>query len=131
MKRIVWIVSAVVVVAWTLGALLTAELVEWAAGALSAGGAADIGRAVLGWPVPAWLSAWADPAWIEAGRDGMARLLQSMSDALPFVGSALGWMTPVVWTIWALGTVLVLAIAGVCHMLAGRRRRGPGPLRTV
>jgi hypothetical protein len=129
MKRVVWIVAAVVVAAWTLGAVLTAGLVGWAAQALSSGSAADLGRAVLGWPVPAWLAVWADPAWIEAARDGVARFLQSMSDSLPFVGSALGWMTPVVWTIWGLGIVLVLTVAGVVHMLAGRRR--PGPLRTV
>ena len=68
MKRAVWIVCAVVAVAWTLGAVLTAELVGWAAEALGSGGAADLGRALLGSPVPAWLSVWADPAWIEAGR---------------------------------------------------------------
>ena len=131
MKRAVWIVCAVVAVAWTLGAVLTAELVGWAAEALGSGGAADLGRALLGSPVPAWLSVWADPAWIEAGRVGAARLLQSISDSLPYVGSALGWMTPVVWTIWGLGIVLVLTVAGVVHTLAGRRRRRPGPLRTV
>jgi hypothetical protein len=126
MKVAVWIAFGLLAAAWTGGAMLSAELIEWGAAALAAGGAADAARSAAQWPMPAWLAPWVDPAWIEAAGHAMASWLAAAGGSLPLLGSALGWMLPVVWTVWGLGIVLMAVLAGVAHLLLSRAR---GPMR--
>lgn len=120
MKVAIWSVFGVLAVFWTAGAWVTAELTRAAAQVLASGAAVDLGQAVANWPVPSWLSLWADPAWIQFVQGVTLWSVESLGGSLPFVGSALGWLVPLVWIAWAAGAAVLLGIAGLAHWLSGR-----------
>jgi hypothetical protein len=119
-KIVVWASCAVLAALWTLGALVTVELAQWAAQLLASGGAAEIGRSAAQWPVPPWIALWLDPAWVQAGQSALLWSLDALNSALPFVGSAMGWVTPLVWIFWGAGLMGLLLLAGVAHFLLAR-----------
>jgi hypothetical protein len=123
MKVAVWIAFGLLAAAWTGGAMLSAELIEWAAAALAAGGTAEPAWSAAQWPMPGWLAPWVDLAWIEAARHALASWLAAAAGSLPLLGSALGWMLPVVWAVWGLGVVLMAVLAGAAHLLLTQARR--------
>lgn len=123
MKVVVWVLFSLVALVWTGGAWLTVELVQWVAHGLASGGAADLGRAVAEWPLPAWLSAWlGEPGWIYTLQDQVAAAMKLLAGVLPWAGSVVGWLVPLVWTVWGLGLLLMLALAGGVHLLVVRYR---------
>lgn len=121
MKAVVWILFSLFALVWTGGAWLTVELVQWVAHGLASGGAADLGKAVAEWPIPAWLSAWlGEPGWIYALQDQVAAAMKLLAGVLPWAGSVVGWLVPLVWTVWGLVLLLMLALAGGLHLLVVR-----------
>jgi len=126
MKLVLWATFAVLAALWTLGALLVVELVQWSAQAMASGAAAELGRSAAQWPLPAWLAAWLDPTAIRATQDILVTGFEALRGALPAIGSTLGWLVPLVWIAWAIGMVLLLAIAcGAQWFLAHRQRLWP------
>lgn len=121
MKIVVWVLFSLFALVWTGGAWLTVELVQWVAHGLASGGAADLGKAVAEWPIPAWLSAWlGEPGWIYALQDQVAAAMKLLAGVLPWAGSVVGWLVPLVWTVWGLVLLLMLALAGGLHLLVVR-----------
>jgi hypothetical protein len=120
MKIVVWAVFAVLAGLWTLCAVVTVELAQWAAQLLASGGAADLGRSAAQWPVPPWIALWLDPAWIQAAQSALLWSLDALVGVLPFVSSAMGWVAPLVWFTWGAGLVLLLVTAVVGHWLVAR-----------
>lgn len=129
MKIAIWAVVGVVIGLWTAGAFVVAEATQWAARHVASGAAQDLGRVAAQWPAPAWLAFWVDPQWIASIQATALWTLDALSDAVPFVESALGWLVPLVWALWALGTIVLIALAGLGHWLAGcaaaALRKGP------
>jgi hypothetical protein len=119
MKAAVWIAFGLLAALWTGGALLAAELAAWSAALLASGEAVELGRTVAQWPVPACVALWVDPAWVQAGLQALAWGLELLRDSLPLVGSAVGWLVPVVWVLWGLGLLLMVLLAGAAHLLLG------------
>ncbi len=122
MKTALWIVTGLLAAAWTAGALLSAELVEWAGRLLASGQATDLAGAAARWPVPAWAALWVDAPMIEAFRQALLWTLDALGGLLPALGAASGWLVVVVWVLWGVGAMLLLAIAGTVHLLLGRAR---------
>lgn len=123
MKIAVWIVFAFLSALWTGGALLVIALSEWAAQLLGSGDAATVGAAAAQWPVPAWVSLWLDPASIKLAQEAVLWALTAGRDVLPMLGSAMGWLEPLIWLIWLLGMVIMLVLAVAGHLLLGRLPR--------
>lgn len=123
MKIAVWIVFGVMAALWTGGALLTSELAQWTAQALASGEAASLGRDVAQWPLPRWIGLWVDPAAVQAAQEMLLWAVETLDRSLPWVGSALGWLAPLVWVLWGLGLVAMLVLAGGAHLLLGRLGR--------
>jgi len=123
MKIAVWAVFLLLIVFWTGGTLLLTELTEWGARQFASGDAAALGEVIAKWPVPGWVSVWVDAAWIQAAQGGLTWALQTLHGVLPWLGSAVGWIVPLVWMLWALGVVLVLILASGAHLLLGRLQR--------
>lgn len=121
-RAAVWIVFVVLAAVWTVAALLATELAQWLAQAVASGRAADLGQSAAQWPIPAWLGAWVDPALIAWIQDGVLWSIEALRGAGPTVGAAIGWLVPLVWLAWGLGFALLLLLAGVGHLLAGRLR---------
>lgn len=123
MKIIVWTAFGAMAVVWTLGALIVVELVQWGAQFIASGAATELGRSAAQWPGPAWLTLWLDPAVIKAMQEGMLTGIEAFRSALPWIGSAVGWLVPLVWISWGIGVALLLAMAGGAHWLASRGKR--------
>ena len=118
MKILIWAVFGVLAVLWTLGALIVVELVQWSAQVIASGAAVELGRSAAQWPAPAWLASWLDPVTIKAAQQGMQAGFEAFRSALPWVGSAVGWLVPLVWISWGIGVALLLAMTGGAHWLA-------------
>jgi hypothetical protein len=123
MKIIIWAVFGVLVVAWTLGALIVAELAQWGAQFIASGAATELGRSAAQWPAPAWLALWLDPVAIRSVQEGLQTGFEAFRGALPWIGSAVGWLVPVAWISWGIGVALLLAMTGGAHWLASRNTR--------
>ncbi len=124
MKIIVSVVFGVLVVLWTLCALIVVELVQWSAQIIASGAAVELGRSAAQWPTPAWLALWLDPAVIKAAQEGLLTGFDAFRSTLPWVGSAVGWLVPLVWISWGIGVALLLVMAGGTCWLASRDTRG-------
>ena len=120
MKILIWAAFGLLAVLWTLGALIVVELVQWSAQVIASGAAVELGRSAAQWPAPAWLAAWLDPAAIKAAQAGLLTGFEAFRSALPWVGSAVGWLEPLVWIAWGLGGTLLLAMTGGAHWSASR-----------
>lgn len=120
MKLAIWGVFGLLAGLWTAGAFIVSELTQWASQLVASGAAHDLGQAAARWPVPSWLAFWVDPAWIQTLQAMTLWTLDALSDAIPFIGSALGWLVPLVWLVWGLGALALLATAGLVHWLSGR-----------
>lgn len=118
MKSLVWIVAVVLGLMWTVFAAVLASLAGWLGA--NAGDMAGWTGQIAQWPAPEWLALWVGPellAWI---RSAATSLIGWGSAALPALGSLLQWVAPLVWVVWALGIVCLLALAGGAHYAVGR-----------
>jgi len=120
MKIAVWIVFALLAALWTGAALLFVTVSEWAAGLLASGQAEQLGTAAATMPLPPALALWIDSATVKLAQEGVLWLLNSARDVLPLLGSAMGWLEPVIWLLWLFGLVVMLVLAGAAHLLLGR-----------
>ena len=120
MKVLIWAAFGVLAALWSLGALIVVELVQWSAQVIASGAAVELGRSAAPWPAPAWLASWLDPAAIKATQEGLLTGFEAFRSALPWVGSTLGWLVPLVWISWGIGIALLLAMTGGAHWLASR-----------
>ena len=132
MKIALWIAFVVLALLWTGGAAVVAQLVAWSASGLAAGGAAQVGGTVASAAIPAWLATWVDATAWTAIQQSVAGALAAVSGSLPMLGTAVGWLVPLVWTIWGVGLVVLLVLTVLGHWLIGRsngrRPSGPSPL---
>ncbi len=120
MRIAVWTLFLLVLALWTGGTLLLAELTAWGARQFASGEAASLGQAAAQWPVPGWMSVWVDTAWIETAQGSLTWALQALDGTLPLLGSAVGWIVPFIWVLWALGVVVMLLLASGAHFMLGR-----------
>jgi len=120
MKMTLWATFGVLAVLWTLGALILVELAQWGAQVIASGAAVELGRSAAQWPAPAWLAVWLDPAAIKLAQESLLAGFEAFRSALPWVGSAVGWLVPLVWISWGIGVALLLAMAGGATWLTSR-----------
>ncbi len=123
MKSVVWIVTVLLALLWTVGAAVLASLTGWLAA--NAGDMAGWTGQVALWPVPEWLALWVGPELLVWLRSAATGLIGWGSAALPAFGSLLQWLAPLVWVVWALGMVCLLAWAGGAHYAVSRAFRRP------
>lgn len=129
MKIAVWIVWAVLTALWTLGAFATVELTQWVVQCLASDEARELGQAVGSWPVPPWLERWMDPASIARLQALVQWLVETARAGLPVLGSALGWLVPLVWVVWGFGVLMLVAVAGAVHYFISRVVQRPSRAR--
>lgn len=131
MSVLIWIVAAVLLALWTGLTALTVALLDAAAGVLGGGGTLDWAALVTSWSVPTWLLPWIDAGWLQSVQMTMVGVLEGLQGAWPALGQILvSWGVPLVWTLWGLGAVLLLALAGGLHVLVRASRRATTALST-
>lgn len=121
MKSLVWILTGVLALMWTVSAAVLASLTGWLAA--NAGDMAGWTGQIAQWPVPEWLALWITPELLAWTRDAATGLIGWGWAALPALGSLLKWLSPLIWVVWALGIVCLLALAGGVHYAVGRAFR--------
>lgn len=118
MKIVVWIATVVLALVWTVTAAVMASLTGWLAA--NAGDVANWSGQLAQWPVPEWLALWFGPEMLAWMRSAATSLIGWGSAAIPVLGSLLQWLAPLVWVVWALGMVCLLALAGGAHYAVKR-----------
>lgn len=119
-KWLLWGGFGVLALLWTAGSYVTAAVTRWGAQALADGRLDSAGRMLAQtWPLPEALAPWLDPAMLQALQQMVLSSLDALRDALPFMGTAMGWLVPLIWAAWGLGMLLMLALAGSAHWLLG------------
>lgn len=74
-------------------------------------------------PFPDWIAAWIPPDLVLALKATTASALpwvESALNALPSVGS---WLSPLAWTVWGIGFVILAVGAALLHALISMSRR--------
>ena len=120
MKMLVWVLFAVVMAVWTGFVALSAGMVDWLLSAVAAGQISDAAQAMSKWPVPAWVSLWIDVSLLESLQATWLQAVQWLSDVLPSAGALTGWVVPLLWVVWGVVGICMLAAAGGGHWLLGR-----------
>ncbi|RYF15108.1 MAG: hypothetical protein EOO30_15755 [Comamonadaceae bacterium] len=127
MITVTWAVFAVLALLWTGGAAMAAALAGWTAQAIADGTAVGAAREIAAVPVPQWMALWMDTAFVEALQSALSWAVEAGRHALPFVGTAAGWLVPMVWIAWAIGLAFLLAAAATAHLLVRRFRPARRP----
>ncbi len=125
MKIVIWLTGGLLTALWTGLALASAALVKFMGKAASSASGNAVGNWVAELDLPAWLSVWVDVGTLQLLINAAAELLRRLNDWGPGLADALSWLVPVIWTVWALGMLLLLALAVGLHLLVGRRPPGP------
>jgi len=120
MKAWIWGVLGFLSLLWTAVAWLLATLSASAGQWISSGQAKTLGQQAGALPLPDWLALFVDTAQLQQLREALLWLLEAGGGSLPFLGSAVGWLEPLVWVVWALGLCLMLGLGALAHVMVGR-----------
>ena len=124
MKLGLWLLTALVLLIWTGGMALLAQLLPWLAVQLPQLAGALPPLDTLPWPT--WLSPWVDAAWLQAMQSLLSAGLQwlaPLASMWPSMDGVASLLSVALWLLWGLGLVLLLGLAVTAHVLLGRRQR--------
>lgn len=110
--------------------LVSAELTGWLATAVASGQAGDAINNVGRWPVPAWLALWVDPAWVLGLQAAWVQVMGWLGQSGPALGSVVSWLIPLMWVVWGVVLLMMLAATVAGHFLLGKFTR-PGGMNRV
>jgi hypothetical protein len=130
MKTALWIVFALLAALWTGTALVSAELTGWLATTVASGQTGDVIGNVGQWPVPAWLALWIDPTWVQGIQAAWVQVMGWLGQSGPALGSVVSWLIPLIWVVWGVVLLLMLAATVAGHFLLGKFTR-PSSMRRV
>lgn len=130
MKTALWIVFALLAALWTGTALVSAELTGWLAATVASGAAGDVINNVGQRPLPAWLALWVDPAWVQGLQAAWVQVMGWLGQSGPALGSVVSWLIPLIWVVWGVVLLLMLAATVAGHFLLGKFTR-PGGMKRV
>ena len=118
MKILVWSVFVFAVLLWTGVAVIAAEAIQWASQRLSANAPALLESAAGNIVIPPVISPLLEPAAWATLFQSVQSVLASAATAVPLIGSIFGWLVPLVWVVWGLGSAALLALAiGVIFLI--------------
>lgn len=120
MKTAIWGVFALLAALWTGFVALSAGLLEWLLSALDGGQIGSAAQAMAQWPVPAWVALWVDVGLVQSLQAQWLTTVQWLGDVLPPATDLTGWLVPLLWLVWGVVTLGLLAAAGLGHWLVGR-----------
>lgn len=121
-----WLVVVSLLALWSLAVWALHAVTVWtvsSAGALS--GATGSIEAIT---LPAWLAPWVPPEIVQAMTQAMAGLAPMVDGLLQAAPALAGALTVAAWGVWAVGSLVLLALGAGLHLLIAlwRRRSGGG-----
>ena len=129
MKIALWIAFALIAALWTGTVLVSAELTGWLATSMASGQAGDVITNAGQWPVPAWLGLLVDTAWIEGLQAAWVDVMGWFGQSGPALGGVVSWLIPLMWIVWGVVMLMMLAAAVACHFLLSKFSRPRGLTR--
>jgi len=124
-----WFVVFGLLALWSLGAWALHAVAVWAvssAGTLT-GAASDAVSGAEGLRLPEWLAPWVPPEIVQAMSSLLSGLAPAVEGLLQAAPSLAGGLSVAAWVIWGLGSVLLVLLGAVLHLLIAMwRRRGGG-----
>lgn len=123
LKPLIWGLTALLAAGWTGLAWLTHSLSGWLLGTVQASTLKDAGGALGSVPLPPlpeWLAPWFDAAWLADWQAFGAGLLGWLGGVLPSGDAMMTWVGPLIWVVWGIGLLTLLALAVAGHVLAAR-----------
>jgi hypothetical protein len=126
MKTALWIVFLLLAALWTGTVLVSAELTGWLATTVASGQAGDVITNAGQWPVPAWMGLVIDPAWIQGLQAAWVEVVGWLGQSGPALGGMVSWLVPLMWIVWGVVMLTMLAGAVAGHFLLGRFSRPAG-----
>lgn len=69
--------------------------------------------------LPSWLALWIDPAWLQSIHAGLVATIEGVRQIMPWLAAGMAWLSPLLWTVWALGALSLLIITAIGHRLLG------------
>ncbi len=118
---IAWFAVLTLLSAWSTCVWLLHSVTVWSM--TGAGSLAAQSKQIDSLALPSWIGVWVPP-------DMMLALKASVSTLLPVVESALGalpaattWLTPLAWTLWGIGALLLVAVGAVMHVALSMMRK--------
>jgi hypothetical protein len=119
MKILLWTIMGIAAMLCTILAVLFASAIGWLANHMA--GSADLINQAAQWPVPAWLAAFFNPALLEPVRTAVVAVINTVATGLPWVAPMLVWLVPVVWVVWALVMLCLIALTSGVHYAIARK----------
>ena len=120
MKIAVWVVFSVLTLLWTIGTFIAVKLTQWGTNLLVNGNIDPLSRGVADWPLPEGMPEWVDPSMIQTLQQFALLSLDGLRDALPYMSMLMGWLVPMIWTVWGFGLICIAALAIGAHWLTAR-----------
>lgn len=123
MKWLIWTITALVLLMWTLLIGIVAGVASWIAqhGAVVL---PEMGQGIeLMWP--AWLTDYIPAVWLSPLKEGVEMVWTGFLTHWPAAATGLahvvGWVSPIAWTLWGLVTGLCVLAAFGLHLLVARQ----------
>lgn len=119
MKTIIWILFFVTLAAWTGMTAITVHVVDWVAHKSGTALQNDLSTVLDATTLPSWLALWIDPTWLESIHAGLVATNEGVRQIMPWLAAGMAWLSPLLWTVWALGALSLLIITAIGHRLLG------------
>jgi hypothetical protein len=110
-----WFLTLTLLAAWSTGVWMLHGLAAWSmtgAGALMAQS-----QKIDAFNLPAWTAQWIPPDLMLAVKASAATVLPWLETALAALPSPVGWLSPLAWTVWGVGSVILVVCAVLMHIL--------------
>lgn len=119
MRILIWSVFGLVALLWTGVSFISAEVIQWASEALASSNPSALENATNNIVIPPIISPLLEPAaWATLFQSVQAALANTAA-AIPLAQSIFDWLVPLVWTVWALGLLALIALAvGINRLLS-------------
>jgi hypothetical protein len=120
-----WLLVFGLLALWSLAAWALHAVAVWSVS--NAGALTGVASGVESIRLPEWLAPWVPPEIAQAMTSLLAGFAPVVESLLKTVPALTGGLTVVTWVIWGIGTVLLLLMGAVLHLLiATWRRHGSG-----
>lgn len=126
-----WSAVASLVALWSLAAWLLHGAALWVVS--NAGAATGVAAGMSGQRLPEWLAPWVPPEFAQAVASLLSGLMPMVEGLLQAAPALAGAVTVASWSVWGLGSALLLLLGAGLHLAITLWRRsgtgsGPAPL---